>query len=156
MILKFKTDALEIQKKELSEKQKYLEVQQKLSHFASELHDGESCPLCGSLEHPNVVEFDDVNSELNELQKQIENLENQKQEIQKKSLEIEKILDRKNIFEEQLRSEEEILKQIQISIQNHTQNFIWKEFNAENEPEFEQKRLQSFEIEKQIEDLVKQ
>ncbi|CAD7801965.1 Nuclease SbcCD subunit C [Chryseobacterium aquaeductus] len=151
----FKTqiDALEIQKKELSEKQKHLEVQQKLSHFASELHDGKSCPLCGSLEHPNVVEFDDVNSELIELQKQIEYLENQKQEIQKKSSEIEKILDRKNIFEEQLKSEEEILKQIQINIQNHKQNFIWKDFNAENETEFEQKRLQSFEIEKQIEKI---
>jgi len=150
---KTKIDALEIQKKELSEKQKHLEIQQKLSHFASELHDGESCPLCGSLEHPNILEFDDVNSELNELQKQIENLENQKQEIQKKSLEIEKILERKNIFEEQLKSEEEILKQIQINIQNHVQNFIWKEFNAENEAEFEQKRLQSFEIEKQIEQI---
>lgn len=151
----FKTqiDILEIRKKEFLEKQKHLEVQQKLSHFANELHDGESCPLCGSLEHPNVVEFDDVNSELTELQKQIENLENQKQEIQKRSLEIEKILDRKNIFEEQLKSEEEILKQIQISIQHHTRNFIWKEFNAENEAEFEQKRLQSFEIEKQIEQI---
>lgn len=150
---KINTDALEIQKKELSEKQKHLEVQQKLSHFASELHDGESCPLCGSLEHPNVVEFDDVNSELSEIQKQIEHLENQKQEIQKKYLEIEKIIARKNIFEEQLKSEEEILKQIQINLQNHTQNFIWNEFNAENEVEFEQKRLQSFEIEKQIEQI---
>ena len=149
------TDALENQKKELSEKQKQLEIQQKLSHFASELHDGEACPLCGSLEHPNIVVFEDVHSEINELQKRIENLENQKQEIQKKSLEIEKILDRKNIFEEQLKSEEEVLNQIQISIQNHVQNFIWKEFNVENEAEFEQKRLQSFEIEKQIEDLGK-
>ncbi|KQK24980.1 hypothetical protein AR438_13730 [Chryseobacterium aquaticum] len=152
---KTKTDALENQKKELSDKQKQLEIQQKLSHFASELHDGEACPLCGSQEHPNIVVFEDVHFEINELQKRIENLENQKQEIQKKSLEIEKILDRKNIFEEQLKSEEKVLNQIQISIQNHVQNFIWKEFNAENEAEFEQKRLQSFEIEKQIEDLGK-
>lgn len=153
----FKTeiDTLENQKKELSEKQKQLEIQQKLSHFANELHDGEACPLCGSKEHPNIVVFDDVHSEINELQKQIENLENQKQEIQKKSLETEKILDRKNIFEEQLKSEEKVLNQIQINIQNHVQNFIWKEFNAENEADFEQKRLQSFEIEKQIEDLGK-
>ncbi|WP_439479579.1 SbcC/MukB-like Walker B domain-containing protein [Chryseobacterium aquaticum] len=152
---KTETDAIENQKKELSEKQKQLEIQQKLSHFANELHDGEACPLCGSQEHPNIVVFDDVHSEINELQKQIENLENQKQEIQKKSSEIEKILDRKNIFEEQLKSEEKVLNQIQISIQNHIQNFIWKEFNAENEAEFEQKRLQSFEIERQIENLVK-
>lgn len=152
---KLKTDAIENQKKELSEKQKQLEIQQKLSYFASELHDGEACPLCGSQEHPNIVVFDDVHSEINGLQKQIENLENQKQKIQKKSLEIEKILDRKNIFEEQLKSEEEVVKQIKISIQNHVQNFIWKEFDADQEAEFEQKRIQSFKIEKQIEDLGK-
>jgi len=153
--IKLKTDALENQKRELFEKQKQLEIQQKLSHFASELHDGEACPLCGSQEHPNIVVFDDVHAEINDLQKQIENLENQKQEIQKKSLAIEKILDRKSIFEEQLKSEEAILKQIQISIQNHVQRFIWKEFDADKEAEFEQKRIQSFTIERQMEDLGK-
>jgi exonuclease SbcC len=151
----FKTqvESLETQKKILSEKRNNLEVQQKLAHFASELHDGESCPLCGALEHPNIVEFDDVNSELNEIQKKIEQIENQKDQIQKQSLEIEKILDRKKIFEEQLKSEDEILKQIQINIEEHLKNFSWTEFNAENQNDFEEKRQQSFSIEKQIDEL---
>lgn len=151
----FKTqiETLEKQKKTLSEKRNHLEVQQKLAHFASELHDGESCPLCGALEHPNIVEFDDVNSELNEIQKKIEQIEAQKDQIQKQFLEIEKILDRKKIFEEQLKSEEEILKQIQINIDEHLKNFSWTEFNAENQNDFEEKRQQSFSIEKQIDEL---
>lgn len=151
----FKTqiETLENQKKILSEKRNHLEVQQKLAHFASELHDGESCPLCGALEHPNIVEFDDVNSELNEIQKKIEQIEIQKDQIQKQSLEIEKILDRKKIFEEQLKSEEEIVKQIQINIEEHLKNFSWTEFNAENQNDFEEKRQQSFSIEKQIDEL---
>lgn len=153
---KTQTETLENQKKTLSEKRNHLEVQQKLAHFANELHDGESCPLCGALEHPNIVEFDDVNSELNEIQKKIEQIEIQKDQIQKQSLEIEKILDRKKIFEEQQKSEEENLKQIQTQIEEHLKNFSWTEFNSENQNDFEEKRQQSFAIEKQIEELNQQ
>ncbi|OCK53105.1 hypothetical protein BA768_00675 [Chryseobacterium sp. CBo1] len=154
----FKTqiETLENQRKTISEKRNHLEVQQKLAHFANELHDGESCPLCGALEHPNIVHFDDVNSELNEIQKQIEQLEIQKEHIQKQLLEIEKILDRKKIFEEQLKSEEESLKQIQNNIDEHLKGFIWKEFSSENQNDFEEKRQQSFSIEKQIDELNRQ
>ncbi|MGI9650089.1 AAA family ATPase [Chryseobacterium sp. RLHN22] len=154
----FKTqiETLENQRKTISEKRNYLEVQQKLAHFANELHDGESCPLCGALEHPNIVYFDDVNLELNEIQKQIEQLDIQKENIQKQSLEIEKILDRKKIFEEQLKSEEESLKQIQNNINEHLRNFNWATFNPENQNDFEEKRQQSFSIEKQIDELNQQ
>ncbi|VXC20483.1 AAA family ATPase [Chryseobacterium sp. 8AT] len=153
---KTQTETLENQKKTLSEKRNHLEVQQKLAHFANELHDGESCPLCGALEHPNIVEFDDVNSELNEIQKKIEQIEIQKDQIQKQSLEIEKILDRKKIFEEQQKPEEENLKLIQNQIEEHLKNFSWTEFNPENQNDFEEKRQQSFAIEKQIDELNQQ
>ncbi|MFL9834598.1 sbcc family protein [Chryseobacterium terrae] len=149
-------ETLETQKKTLSEKRNQLEVQQKLAHFANELHDGESCPLCGALEHPNIVHFDDVNSELNEIQKQIEQLDIQKEKIQKKFLEIEKIFDRKKIFGEQLKSEEEVLMQMRNTIGEHLKSFIWKEFNAEKQIDFEEKRQQSFTIEKQIDELNQQ
>lgn len=144
---------LEAKKKELSEKRNHLEVQQKLAHFASELHDGESCPLCGASEHPNIVEYDDVTSELNEIQQQLNHIDHQKEHIQKQLTETEKILDRKKIFEEQLKSEEELVKQINLQIETHHKNFSWKQFNADKESDFEAKRQQSFAIEKQMEEL---
>ncbi|UMQ41077.1 SMC family ATPase [Chryseobacterium sp. Y16C] len=150
---KAQTEILEKEKKLLSDKKSHLEVQQKLAHFANELHDGESCPLCGALEHPNIVEFDDVNSELNEIQKQIEQIEIQKENIQKWFLDIEKIIDRKKIFEEQLNSKKESLQQIQNTIEEHHKSFNWKEFNAENPNDFEEKRQQSFSIEKKMDEL---
>lgn len=149
-------EGLENQKKNLSEKKNHLDVQQKLAHFANELHEGESCPLCGALEHPNIVHFDDVNSELNDIQKQIGQLEIKEENIRKQSLEIEKILDRKKIFEEQLKSEEGSLKQIQNNLDIHLKNFNWVEFNPENQNDFEQKRQQSFTIEKQMDELNQQ
>ncbi|WP_312341875.1 SMC family ATPase [Chryseobacterium binzhouense] len=149
-------EVLENQKKNLSEKKNHLDVQQKLAHFANELNEGESCPLCGALEHPNIVHFDDVNSELNDIQKQIEQLEIKEENIRKQSLEIEKILDRKKIFEEQLKSEEESLKQLQNNLDIHLKNFNWVAFSPENQDDFEQKRQQSFTIEKQMDELNQQ
>jgi exonuclease SbcC len=148
-------ETLEKQRKTLSDQQNQLKVQQQLAHFASELHDGKSCPLCGSLEHPHIVEFEDVQSELNDIQQQIDSIENKKNLIQKKITEVEKILDRKTIFEEQLKSENETVKTLQNSIKNHSQSFIWEEFNPENEKDFEERRDESFAIEKQMEELSK-
>lgn len=148
-------ETLEKQRKTLSDQQNQLKVQQQLVHFANELHDGKSCPLCGSLEHPHIVEFEDVQSELNDIQQQIDSIENKKNLIQKKITEVEKILDRKTIFEEQLKSENETVKTLQNSIKNHSQSFIWEEFNAENEKDFEERRDESFSIEKQMEELSK-
>ncbi len=146
-------EALENRKKSLSERRSQLEVQQKLAHFASELHDGESCPLCGALEHPHIVEFDDVNAELEEIQKEILDLATQQENRQKQLAEIEKILDRKNIFGEQLKSEEEAVQQLRITLEEHVKSFNWPGFDAENQEAFEEKRQQSFAIEKKIEEL---
>jgi exonuclease SbcC len=110
-------------------------------------------PALWAVEHPNIVGFNDVNSELNEIKKQIEQIDMDEENIQKQLLALEKIFDRKKIFEEQLKSEEDILKQIQNTIEEHLKNFNWKEFTPENQNEFEEKRRQSFSIEKQIDEI---
>lgn len=149
-------DNVEKQQKLLSEKKNQLEVQKKLAQFASALHDGEACPLCGSHEHPHVVEFDDVNDELKNIENQIANSEAFKVNIQKKNSEFEKIRERKEIFEKQLLDENKILQDLQQSLKTHENQFIWPEFQADNEKDFEEKRKQTFEIEKQIENLTQQ
>lgn len=153
---KLKTEFLEIKRKELLQKFDHLKIQKELSRFASELHEGESCPLCGSSEHPHIVEFNDVNIEFNDIQENIQSTENELLKIQKQISEIEKILDRKKIFEDQLQTESEVLSQLQKEIEIHRQNFAWKGFDADHENDFEQKRQQSSVIEKQIEQISQQ
>lgn len=150
---KMKNDALETQKKNLSEKKNQLEVQQQLSHFANELHDGESCPLCGAVDHPNIVEFEDVKSDLSLIAEQINTIENQQKELQQTHSETVRLLEKKKFYESQLKAELETVNQINIQIKNHQSIFSWKEFDAENEIDFELKRKQSFDLEKQIESL---
>ncbi|MGR3854684.1 AAA family ATPase [Chryseobacterium indologenes] len=149
---RIRKETLETQKKELSHKLDHLKIQKELSRFASELHDGENCPLCGSKEHPHIVEIYDVNTELQEIQEKIASLEQEGTGLQKQEAEIDKILDRKKIFEEQLLSEQKILLQIQKDIENHLLNFTWKQFASNQEEEFEKKRSESFTLEKKIEE----
>ncbi|MBB6333073.1 exonuclease SbcC [Chryseobacterium sediminis] len=149
---KNKTEVLEVKKKELSQKLDHLKIQKELSRFASELHDGENCPLCGSKEHPHIIEIQDVNTELQEIQETIISVEQEASGIQKKEAEIDKILDRKKIFEEQLVSEQKIVLQIQKDIENHILSFTWKPFSPDQEEEFEKKRSDSFALEKKIEE----
>lgn len=149
---KSRKEALEAKKKELSQKLDHLKVQKELARFASELHDGENCPLCGSQDHPHIVEIQDVNNELQEIQETITAVEQEILTIQKQEAEIDRILDRKKIFEEQLRTEQNTLLQIQKDIEKHLQQFTWKPFSPDQEDDFEKKRSDSFALEKKIEE----
>lgn len=149
---RIRKETLETQKKELSQKLDHLKIQKELSRFASELHDGENCPLCGSKEHPHIVEFHDVNAELKEIQEKITSVEQETIGLQKQESEIDKILARKKIFEEQLFLEQKIVIQIQKDLENHILNFTWKAFSPDQEEEFEKKRSDSFTLEKKIEE----
>lgn len=146
---------LEVSKKEFSQKLDHLKIQKELSRFASELHDGEACPLCGSQEHPHIVEFHDVNTELLEIQEKILTVEKEILKIQQQETEVEKILDKKKIFEEQLLAEQKNLHQLQKDIEAHIQHFIWKQFSPDQEDDFEKKRSDSFALEKKIEEIDK-
>ena len=150
-----KISSLENLKKEISVRKSHLEVQQKLAHFADELHDGKSCPLCGSLEHPHILEFDDVNTELAGVQKHLEEIDLQQKEIQNNISAVDRIQERKKLIQAQLERENEQLRTIKIQLNDHLKTFSWKDFNPENEADFHAKRAESFAIEKQIEALQK-
>ena len=150
---KSKMELLENQKKNLNDQRNHLEVQQKLAHFSTELHDGESCPLCGALDHPNIVEFTDVKAEIENVESQLRDLEVEQKAHHNESSAIEKMLERKKIFENQLVAEEEACENIKLNQKNHQNAFEWQEFHPENEAEFEQKRKEAIHLEKQIEEL---
>ncbi|UZT96974.1 SMC family ATPase [Chryseobacterium fluminis] len=150
---KIKKEKLEIQKKAFSQKLDSLKIQQELARFSKELQHGEACPLCGSPEHPNVVEFHDVNAELREFEEKVRSVDQALLNLQKQETETDKISERKNIFDHQLKAEQNIISGIQKDIESHLKAFIWTEFNTEKEAEFNQKRAASLETEKQIEQL---
>lgn len=146
-----KMDDLKNKKKKLEEKKSHFEVQQKLAQYSDELHDGEACPLCGSLDHPNIVQISDVSMLLKEVDQDLVGVEKRIENIQKEWEEIRSIAKEKSFFEKQISEENEVLKKLQNEKETHQTKFVWKEFNSSNFEDFDSQRKLNSELEKTIE-----
>ena len=138
--LEAKSGILEITKKELEASKNKLLVAKELAQFSHNLHDGESCPLCGALEHPNPMQVVDVSKEIEAIDLQI--LEVDKQE---KVIRDTKALAQKNQFslshlEGQLLLSQTAKEQFEKDQKSHLQTFIWKEFSSTDFDTFEKQQ----------------
>ncbi len=150
-LFKVKFSNFESQKEQLEKQKSALEVHQKLTDYAHELHDGASCPLCGSLEHPHPIEQTDVSEELKQVSVAIQAIEAQKSALQKEQSEIERLIDHYGILEKSILEE-----QAQLTILNekwilHQAEFVWKEFDKQDKTSFLVSKKRSFETIQQIE-----
>ncbi len=144
-------DTFSQQKKELNTKLQSFQVQQELAHFAHNLHNGEACPLCGSLEHPEILTLNDVASNLNEIEIEI-NLNEQKQNNSAEfANKIRQKIQKLSILEDQFLKENNHFEDLKNQIVQHNIGFIWTDFNADNFDDFQHKKQASFDLTKQIE-----
>ena len=145
-----KNQAINNRKTEFEKTRDQLKIQQQLSQYANHLHDGEACPLCGSQDHPSIIEISDVTHKLEEISKELLNLENDKSSLQKLQSSIDGIFSKKEIHENQLQIEIEKEQSFEAIYTQHQSKFIWKEFNSNNIEDFNAKKIASNETEKQI------
>ena len=114
------------------EKQHY-HVQQKLGEYASELKDGNQCPLCGSLEHPTKFNSQDIFENLFNIENEVANHGKLILSIEgglKKLTEINTIL---CIKEESIGKLIQKQKEIRHKLDSHKELFIWNEFENEDD-----------------------
>lgn len=149
-------EKIELTKKSFEKQKNEIEVQQKLAHFAHNLHDGESCPLCGALEHPNIVKIDDVTSKLDVVNNELNQIDEQLKSLQKKQNEVQKIIDQKLFIEKQIEHETQVLNQLKIEEKEHFNLFSWKDFDPKNMESFEEKKQASISLEQTITEKTKQ
>ncbi len=147
---KQKNEVLESNKIELDKRRNDLIVQQKLAHFAHNLHEGENCPLCGSIEHPKVLKADDVSNEIDLILKEIDQLNQAQKELVNTQNEIQQIINQKQFIEAQLANDLVELKQNEVQLVAHQKLFVWKDFDANNYAFFLEKKNQAAEIENSI------
>ncbi len=145
-------DQLELTKKSLEKQKNDIEVQQKLAHYAHNLHNGEACPLCGALEHPNIVEVDDVTSKLSAVNTKLSQLDDEVKALQKKQNEVQKIVDQKQFIEKQIAQENQVLNELKIQQEKHLNLFNWKDFDPKNRTSFEEKKKAAILLEQTITD----
>lgn len=153
--VKILNDAFSQQKKELTAKLQSFQVQQELAHFAHNLHNGEACPLCGSLEHPEILTLNDVTSNLNEIQSEIDLIDIKQNESVDFSNKIRQKIQKLTLLQNQFSNENNHLEDLRNQILKHNAGFIWTDFNADDFEDFQQKKHASFDLTKQIDSKTK-
>lgn len=145
-----KQNEIELKSKEIDNQRQHLLVQQQISNYAVELKDGEPCPLCGALDHPNIVQVENVSTQLEELQNQWNQLEAERKYWQNLKEEIDRIEQEKKFIQENLEKEIGELKNLELQISEHRKKFHWKEFQADDFSGFEQIKKSNQEKQNQV------
>ncbi|MCL6461497.1 MAG: AAA family ATPase [Flavobacterium micromati] len=125
-------------------------LSKELAHFTNSLHEGENCPLCGSLEHPNVMVAEDVSEELKNNEATILRLVNQEKEfvlLESKANKIDLAIAHA-VEQLQITLAEKAVLESEFTL--HLSNFIWKNFNAVDKSVFLDTKQQQQLIENKI------
>ena len=146
-LFKTKFETLESEKKLLLKQRNELEVQQKLSEYTHQLHDGEACPLCGSLEHPHILETEDVSFQLEKVNFSLQNNEVE-EKLLKEKWDLLKSFKLQHSHQIQtIKAENKAIETIEKAIQNHIQEFSWKEFDWKDKSQFDEKKKATLDLE---------
>ncbi len=143
----------------LRDQETQLQVQAKLSQFATDLLPGMPCPLCGALDHPEPMVATHVQEELNKIRLNKQELEEQRHSFQSLKEEFGKSsfglgskrlrLEQKNIEAENHRSQ----------LETHISQFNWVGYSSEDDGAFatQKERIkQSEQVTQVLENEIKQ
>ncbi|WP_395091422.1 SbcC/MukB-like Walker B domain-containing protein [Vaginella massiliensis] len=122
---KQKFDLLNDQEKKLSRERQQLSIQEKLSTYAQNLHNGEACPLCGSTEHPNIVHIEDVTNALTTIEEKLNAVKSAREHEHQIKTKVEQFRSQLQIFEEQLQKDKQQLSIIENKAKEHQKAFEW-------------------------------
>ncbi|KFC20928.1 SbcC/MukB-like Walker B domain-containing protein [Epilithonimonas lactis] len=128
----------------------HLVLSQKLAEFAQNIEDGKPCPLCGSLEHPEILVSENVSESLKTLNAELLDIEDLIEKIKTDEKQIEKILELKQLLENQKIELENQKSESDKKLKLHSEQFIWNQFDKENETQFSTQKTEAFALEQKI------
>ena len=145
-----KITSLNERKLNLQNQKSHLELSQKLAEFAQNIESGKPCPLCGSTEHPEILVSENVSESMKKLNSEILEIEQELEKIRIDESQVSKIIELKQAFNNQkVELENQKLETVK-KLQFHSEQFIWKQFDKENENDFQIQKNQALELEKNI------
>lgn len=143
-----------LQKLEKSEQE--LLIQQKLSEYSDALHNGEPCPLCGSEDHPNVVQIDSVSEHLKAVEVDVKLLKNEELKLQKAQNSVVQIVANINSVRKQQEADNKSLVELKAKQKSLDESFVWSDYDKNDFFQFETKRKESEKISKEVAVIEKQ
>lgn len=129
-------DKLKERRETMNLRKSNFDLRTQLSKYAEHLHNGEACPLCGSDEHPKIIEIEDLTAEKASLKTDFENLENDETKLADLEKKVDKIFHCRRFYQEQFNIAKEKYGETEKELNKHKETFIWKQFDAENEDNF--------------------
>jgi len=138
---------LERQKSTLEAEKSRLKVQWELSRYAHSMQDGFPCPLCGSSEHPAVIEIEDVTVQLEVVEHKIAAADTEQRKLQDLYQETKVLLSQRTFLEKQLAENQSERKRTEEQLQFHLNHFIWNSLSASDPLGFELKKKEATSME---------
>jgi exonuclease SbcC len=132
--IQFLKEKIEQMKKQISEldgEMEHYRVQTKLEEYAVNLHDGEACPLCGSLQHPAVLSAESVAEALSKALKNKANIEKEIASANENISQLSDLSNRLKFNSEQLHGLSGKLMDLDAKITGHAALFHWEAFKDE-------------------------
>lgn len=132
---------------------RHLNVSHKLSEFANTLHAGTACPLCGSHEHPHILQVEDLSLAIQANEVRCAEFKDQQKRLVQYERKARTLFDKRHLLLVQY--QENVLKQqdLQKQVANHLQQFVWTIIPQGDEKQFVQLKEQANDINQQIDVL---
>jgi DNA repair protein SbcC/Rad50 len=150
------SDLLKTSEKEqnnLTEKLQNLNTQVALQQYATDLKDGEECPLCGAVHHPGLAEGGhDFKVEIQNIKTKIAEFQKIPARIRTAQMPVEKIFVEITNLEKNKISIKNRWEEIKLKIEIHEQGFTWTKFNKTDKEGFEKAFNSVSTLQKQITD----
>jgi len=120
---------LQLKQEDLQKQISHHTLQRKLGEFSTQLENGEACMLCGSIDHPQILKVEDVESHLSEAHNQLKEIREQDQAFEAILHELSKLIFQEQSVRQQLG---EVQMELDHSVEvllHHERSFIWDDFS---------------------------
>lgn len=122
-----------------------------LHQYAGDLEDGEPCPLCGSLHHPAMLVADGTLAEdVARIEKQIAILDEKERLLRKLQSPVERVFSQIENLEKQKESIRQRYTEAQAKLKTHDAAFVWPAFSKADREGFEKRFAESSRIQSEI------
>lgn len=138
------------EKSNLHQKLEHLRLEQRLSEYAHALHDGQPCPLCGSLDHPHVITGEDVTGEIQTIVTALQDVESRISDLNNLKSKAEVITSQMTMLNEQYAEYTSAKNKLDEDMAALRQCFVWPDLDPDDDSRLVTKKKESEALETKI------